>query len=262
MTLVGGLIFVAVRAGLALIQPITLNYPIKKWAAMAGLIGALFYLFVSGASISTQRAFIMISIMFVAIMVDRPAVSMRNVAIAATFVLLSTPESLLHVSFQMSFAAVIGLVATYEWRRDRYLTNNRESWAWARGFSPWRLFVAYLFGLAATTAIAEIMIAPFAAFHFNRVATLGIVANLVAVPLVGFLIMPMGVLALLLVPLGLELSDISACGTDGVDCVTEDFWLIVVTEGNADDPEIHEFEGRRRDGGTGHPAQDAQAIFS
>ena len=59
----------------------------------------------------------------------------------------------------------------------------------------------------------------------------------------------------------LELSDISACGTDWVDCVTEDFWLIVVTEGNADETDIHEFERRRRDGGRGHPAQDAQAVF-
>lgn len=204
MALVGGLVFISFRVLLALIPPIALKFPIKKWSAAAGLFGAFAYLLISGSSISTQRAFIMLLIVFVAVMLDRPAISMRNVAVAATIILLLTPESLLHVSFQMSFAAVVGLVSAYEWQRDRLDRSSRANWMWRDGFSPLRLLIVYLLGLVATTAIAELMIGPIAAFHFNRFTSFGIVANLAAVPLVGFLIMPMGLLALLLMPIGLE----------------------------------------------------------
>ncbi len=204
MALVGGLVFISFRALLALIEPVALKFSIKKWAAAAGLVGAFAYLLISGSSISTQRAFIMILIMLIAVMLDRPAISMRNVAVAATIILLVTPESLLHVSFQMSFAAVVGLVSAYEWQRDRPNSSSRTNWMWHDDPSLLRLFIGYLLGLIATTAIAELMIGPIAAFHFNRFTSFGIVANLAAIPLVGFLIMPMGLLALLLMPIGLE----------------------------------------------------------
>src|SRR5262249_50691370 len=112
--LVGGFVFFAVRGGLALIPWIALRYPIKKIAALATLAVLFCYLMISGASIPTQRAFVMTGIVFVAIVIDRLRISMRICALAALVVLLLDPASLVGVSFQMSFGAVVALIAVYE----------------------------------------------------------------------------------------------------------------------------------------------------
>ena len=83
------------------------------------MAGAFGYLMISGAAFATVRSYIMISIMFLAVMLDRPAVALRNVALAALAILLVWPESLFDPGFQMSFAAVVALVAAYEWLRQR-----------------------------------------------------------------------------------------------------------------------------------------------
>ena len=116
----GGIIFFATRALLALWEPLALRHGIKKWAACAALAGMTFYLFLSGATIPTQRAYMMGALVIAAILFDRTAISMRSVALAAVAVLLLQPESLLGASFQMSFAAVVALVAVFEARRERY----------------------------------------------------------------------------------------------------------------------------------------------
>ena len=115
--LVAGSVFFAVRGLLALVPPLALRYPIKKWAAVAALFSALGYLGVAGQSVATERAFIMAALVFLAVLVDRTAISMRTMAGAALVILAITPESLLRPSFQLSFAAVVALVAAYEsWR--------------------------------------------------------------------------------------------------------------------------------------------------
>src|SRR6185503_4919915 len=119
MALVGLGLFWAVRALLALFPPIALTQPIKKWAAAAALGSATFYLIISGAATPATRAYIMLTVMLVAILFDRPAISMRSVGLAATIILLLRPESILEPGFQMSFAAVVGLVAVAEWERSR-----------------------------------------------------------------------------------------------------------------------------------------------
>ena len=111
--LVAGLLFFVVRLGLAMVEPVALRYLIKKIAAGSAILGAFAYLSISGATIPTQRAFLMVSIVMLAVMIDRTAISMRLVAIAAMAVLVLAPESLLSASFQMSFAAVVALVAVY-----------------------------------------------------------------------------------------------------------------------------------------------------
>ena len=118
-SLVAALLFGGMRAGLAAIPAVALRYPIKKWAAAGAFAGALVYLTVSGASIPTQRAFLMLSAVLLAVLLDRAAISMRLVAAAAAVVLAIAPESLLGASFQMSFAAVVALVAVYESIRER-----------------------------------------------------------------------------------------------------------------------------------------------
>ncbi len=199
MGLVAGLLFFSVRLGFASIERIALHYPIKKWSALTALFGISFYLLISGASWSARRAFIMAAIMFFAILVDRRALSLRNVALAAILILITTPEALLHVGFQLSFAAVTVLIAAIECN-DR--SPNALHWRFAYGrFAPmWK----YLTGLFSTSLLAGIATAPLALFHFNRMASWGLAANLIAMPLVGFWIMPMAVIGVLLMPLGLD----------------------------------------------------------
>src|SRR4051795_43364 len=111
MAVVAGVVFFAVRALLALIPLLAMRYAIKKWAALAALLAAFFYLLLSGSEVATQRSFIMTGILLVGVMVDRAALTFRTLAVAAMVVLLIAPEALVHPSFQMSFAATLGLVA-------------------------------------------------------------------------------------------------------------------------------------------------------
>src|SRR6201981_619382 len=111
MAVVAGVVFFAVRALLALIPALTVGFPIKKWAAAAALAAAAFYLLLSGAEVATQRSFFMTAVVLIAVMVDRRAVTFRTLAVSAMIVLVLAPEALVHPSFQMSFAATLGLVA-------------------------------------------------------------------------------------------------------------------------------------------------------
>ena len=196
--LVAGLLFFTVRLGLACIEPVALRYPIKKYAAVAAIAGAFAYLLISGATIPTQRAFLMVSIVMLAVMIDRTAISMRLVAISAIVVLLAAPESLLSASFQMSFAAVVGLVAVYEAAAPA-MSRVRQ-----RGGILGSRIGLFIAATALTTLVAGAATAPFAIYHFNRVALYGLAANLVAVPVMAMWIMPFGILSFLLMPLGLE----------------------------------------------------------
>ncbi len=195
--LVAGMVFFATRALLALWPWAALRWPIKKLACGPAVMAAGGYLLLVGATVPTQRAFMMTGIVLLAVVLDRSALTMRLVAWAAVVVLVLRPESLLGASFQMSFAAVTALVAFYETMREK-------------GWSPFgqrRLFArlgVYLLGVALTSVIAILATGPLAAFHFNRVAVYGLAANMVAVPITALWIMPLGLTAFLLMPFGLE----------------------------------------------------------
>src|SRR5665648_247810 len=209
MVIMAGTVFWLVRALLALIPSLSLRFAIKKWAAATALLAAAFYLVLSGAAVPTLRAWIMMSIFLVAVMLDRPAITMRNVALAALAILIVAPESLFHPSFEMSFAAVIGLVALYEWLSAR--ARNRlfdVSLLWR----SLRWGGALVFGAAATTLVAGTAVAPFAIYHFHRMTHFGLVANMIAAPLVSLLIMPMALISLIAMPLGLEAWPLRAMG--------------------------------------------------
>ncbi len=197
--LIAGTIYLIARHGLALIEPLAIRFPVKKLAALIALFGAFGYLLLAGATVPTQRAFMMAAIALLAVMLDRNPISMRLVAIAALGVLLHSPESVLGASFQMSFAAVIGLIAFYE-RRPAFLmarTSDDE-------LSLARQLLLYFLGICATTLIASLATTGFAAVHFQRIATYGVLANLLAVPITAFWIMPAGLFAVLTMPIGLE----------------------------------------------------------
>ncbi|MEE8333067.1 MAG: ComEC/Rec2 family competence protein, partial [Alphaproteobacteria bacterium] len=209
--LVGGLLFFAVRLLLAFNETITLRYPIKKWAALAAVIGSFGYLLVSGGTLPTQRAFLMLALALLAVMIDRVAISMNLVAWAALVILMLAPESLLSVSFQMSFAAVVGLVAVYETAVLRHARG-------AGPVGPARRTGLYLGAVLLSTLVAGSATAPFALFHFNRFALYGMLANLIAVPLTALWIMPWAVVAFALMPFGLEALALKPMGL-GIEAV-------------------------------------------
>ncbi|GAB5377033.1 MAG: ComEC/Rec2 family competence protein [Acuticoccus sp.] len=197
MALFAGAVFGAVRLGFALIPRVALRYPIKKWAAVAGLAAATIYLALSGASVATIRAYVMLVIGVAAVLADRPVLTMRTVAVAAAVLIALDPVSVMEPGFQMSFLAVTALVGTYEWWGERRRTRDRPAGRRSR-------LLVFLIGLAVTSFVAGLATAPASAYHFHRLAPLGLLANLLAMPVFTFIAMPAGVIALFLMPLGLE----------------------------------------------------------
>ena len=211
MVIMAGSVYAAMRILLALFPSIALRIPTKKWAAFVALIGAGAYLLISAPSVATLRAFLMIAIMFVAVMLDRQALAMRNVAIAALIILAVYPESLLDPGFQMSFAAVVSLIAAYEAIRDR--SGEREQ----RG---WLLSVAFfLGGIVLSTIIASLSVAPIGAYHFHRTQQYALLANLIAVPICNLIVMPAALLTLVSMSIGLEALPL-AIMAEGIDAMT------------------------------------------
>jgi competence protein ComEC len=190
-------VFFAVRGGLALIPRVALQYPIKKIAAAVTLFVLACYLLISGAAIPTERAFVMNGLVFVAIIIDRLRISMRICAIAAAVVLVMDPSVLVGVSFQMSFGAVVALIAVYETYGARLgrLLHSRSL--------PGRL-LGYCGGVVVTTVVVTLGTYPFAIYHFHHVALYSPLANVIAVPLSAVWTLPWGVVTSLLMPLGLE----------------------------------------------------------
>ncbi|MEM1314337.1 MAG: ComEC/Rec2 family competence protein [Pseudomonadota bacterium] len=205
MGLLVGLVFAVVRLALAATPSGVLHLPSKKVAAGFALLAAAAYLVLSGASVATQRAFVMAAAALLAVMLDRPAISLRALAAAAAVILLLRPEGLVSAGFQMSFAATVALVAVYE----RARSFEAPRWQ-ARGLGARVAVVAG--GLLLTSLVAGLATAPFAAASFNRATTYGLAANLAAVPIMSFWVMPMGAAAALLAPIGLAAAPLAAMG--------------------------------------------------
>ncbi len=195
MGIVGGLVFLMIWRGLALIEPLALRVPVRKPAALGALTVSLCYLILSGASVSTQRAFIMAAIMFGAVLFDRAAISLRSLSIALIIVTLLAPWSVLTPGFQMSFAATGALIATYEaWQRRRRTSPNYQR----------RRILLWSKSLFVTSLVSGLATAPFALYHFERVAGLGLIANLAAMPIISLISAPLAGAAFVLAPFGLS----------------------------------------------------------
>ncbi len=197
MALVTGLAFAATRLAVAVAPPVALRVSGKKVAACAALAAGASYLALSGASVATQRAFVMVCVALVAILLDRPAVTLRALALSALIVLIIRPESLMGPGFQMSFAATAALVAVYGETRDRW----REA---GRAYGRSGRIALYVGALVLTSLVAGTATAPFAAHHFNRVSSYGLIANVAAAPVMGLWVMPSAMIAAALAPFGLE----------------------------------------------------------
>lgn len=199
MAIVAGAVFFAVRALLALFPALTVGFPIKKWAAVAALAAAAFYLLLSGSEVATQRSFLMTAVVLVGVMVDRRAITFRTLAVAALIVMLVAPEAVVHPSFQMSFAATLGLVALMD--RDRALFSLADNSGVARA-ALWGGREIALLLLA--SLVAGLATMPYAAFHFHRATPYSVLSNLLAMPVVSGLVMPAGLLGLLAMPFGFD----------------------------------------------------------
>jgi len=195
MGLLTGFVFAVIRYGLALVPYLALRWPVRKIAAAGAFAAAVAYLLLSGGNVATQRAFVMAAVMLLAVVLDRRALTMRAVALAAVIVLALRPESLIEAGFQMSFAATTALVAVFALLRDReWLTGGRGFFGRA---------ARYVLALILSSAVAGAATAPVSAYHFNQIAQFGLLANLASVPVMGMLVMPAAVLAVLATPLGL-----------------------------------------------------------
>lgn len=195
MGIVGGLVFLTLWRGLALIETIALRMSVRKPAAIGALFACASYLVISGASVSTQRAFIMSAIIFGAVIWDRKALSMRSLALAMILVISIAPWSVLTPGFQMSFSATAALVATYEvWRKRRRSAPS--------GGTSGAIF--WLKSLVVTSTVSSLATAPFALYHFDRFAGLGILANLIAMPIISLISAPLAGIALILAPIGMD----------------------------------------------------------
>jgi competence protein ComEC len=208
-----------IRYGIALVPALALRVDTKKIAAVVALLVAVFYTALAGAPVPAQRFCAIAAFALLAVLLDRTALSLRLVAWSAVIVLIAAPDSLTGASFQMSFAAVIALITAWEmgaaWRRRRHERAEFSRWRWL-----WRLMAALGASLA-TMLIASVATGAFAAYHFNRLSFLGVVANLLGVPLSGFWIMPWGLIAMLLMPFGLEQLALvpMGWGVDGLNAI-------------------------------------------
>lgn len=200
MAVVAGIVFFIVRALLAFVPAFAARFAIKKWSALAALVAALFYLLLSGAEVATQRSFVMIAIVLIGVMADRRAITFRTLAIAALVVMWLAPESVVHPSFQMSFAATLGLVALVEQGMPKLLATPDSSSVGRLALWGGREIAALLLA----SLIAGLATTPFAAFHFHRITPYGVIANLAAMPVVSVFVMPAGLLGLAAMPFGLD----------------------------------------------------------
>jgi competence protein ComEC len=207
MTLVAGIFFVGVRRLLALSPPLALNYPIKKWAAAIAMAGAILYDTATGSRIGTERALFMTLIVLGAVILDRRALTMRNLGFAVFAVVAMEPEAIMGVSFQLSFAAVAALVAVME-SRLADLDGDPDPFLPQKGRPPSQSFIAELAHkpvvLLLATAAATSATASFMAYHFHDLSPYVLVGNPLTLAIIEFFAVPGALLGAALYPLGLD----------------------------------------------------------
>jgi competence protein ComEC len=206
MTLVAGIFFVATRRLLALSPTLALNYPIKKWAALAAMAGSALYDVATGSRVGTERALTMTLIVLGAVVMDRRALTMRNLAFAVLAVVAIEPEAILGVSFQLSFAAVAALVAVME-ARLAGLETDPDPYLPRRDAAPPGLFVDLVrkpLALILATACATSATASFMAYHFHDLSPYVLIGNPLTLSVIEFFAVPGALIGTALYPLGLD----------------------------------------------------------
>jgi competence protein ComEC len=196
VTAVVGATMLLVLRLLALSPTLALRWPLPVIAAGAAGVAAVGYTLLTGAEVPTVRSCIAALMVLAAMMLGRQAITLRLVAFGALVVLLHWPEALVGPSFQMSFAAVTAIVALHESTRVRSWFERREE-GWGR-----RLLRGGA-SLLLTGLVVEVALTPIALFHFHKSGMYGALANIVAIPLTTFVIMPLEAAALVFDAIGL-----------------------------------------------------------
>ena len=218
--IVMGLAFGATRMLLAACEHTALHWPTKQVAALAALAAGGFYMVLTGMHVPIIRSFAMAGLFTLAILTGRRAISLRGLALAAGVLIVTEPDQVPGVSFQMSFSAVLALIAGYEALRPHLHALYGDG-------ALWRRCALHLAALALTSALAGTASAPFGAYHFGRLQTYFVLANMVAVPLTAIWVMPAGLIALGLLPFGLERLALVPMGW-GLDAI---LWVARTTAG-------------------------------
>jgi len=196
VTAVVGAIYLLVLKSLALSPPLALRFRLPVVAAGCAALAAVAYTLMTGAQVPTIRACVAALLVLVALMMGRSAITLRMVAAGALFVLVFWPESLVGPSFQLSFAAVTAIIALHEHPRIKTMFMLREE-------SLLRRAGRFIFALFLTGLVVEIALMPIALYHFHKAGLYGALANIIAIPLTTFVIMPLEALALVLDSVGL-----------------------------------------------------------
>jgi competence protein ComEC len=191
LTAVVGAVMLLTLKILALSPALALRFRLVVFAAAAGALAGIAYTLLTGAEVPTVRACIAAILVLLGIALGRDALTLRLVATAALVVLLLWPESLPGPSFQMSFAAIVAIIVLHDAPPVRRLLERREEGLPAK-------LGRGLLGLVLTGLAVELALTPIALFHFHQAGLYGAAANILAIPLTTFLIMPAEALALLL----------------------------------------------------------------
>ncbi|HYZ21499.1 MAG TPA: ComEC/Rec2 family competence protein, partial [Rhodopila sp.] len=194
--IVMGFALMLARGGFALSEHASLHWPTRKLAAGCALAAGGAYMVLTGMHVPIIRSFTMACLFTVAVMLDRRPFSLRGLGLAAVVLTLVAPQEVPNVSFQMSFSAVLALIAGYEALRPWLRRLHGTSWP--------RKAASHVVALALTSALAGSASAPYGAYHFGQVQLYFILANMMAVPLTAVWVMPAGLIALFLMPLHLE----------------------------------------------------------
>ncbi|CAI9121100.1 ComEC/Rec2 family competence protein [Brytella acorum] len=194
--LVMGFVVMALRLLMAACPPVALRWPCREIAVIVGFVAGGLYVLLTGSHLPAVRALGMAAFGTVALLAGRRVLSMRALALVALGIMAFAPYVVLDVSFQMSFAAVMALIAAYDVMRGGLL-NLRGEGGVLRGAGTHGV------ALVLTSVVAGLATLPVSLAHFGLFQPWFVLANLLAVPLAGLWVMPAGIIALLLMPLGL-----------------------------------------------------------
>jgi competence protein ComEC len=228
--IVMGFVLATARLAFRCSEHASLFWPTKKLSALCALAGGGAYMVLTGMHVPIVRSFVMASLFTIAVLADRRPVSSRGLALAAMALMLLSPQDVPDVSFQMSFSAVLALIAGYEALRP-WLTR-------LHGRSLGRRFASHCVALALTSALAGSASAPYGAYHFGHVQVYFILANMIAVPLTALWVMPAGMIALVLMPLHLEALALAPMGWGGSLVVDVARWTSALPAATFDVPHI------------------------
>ena len=227
MSMIAALAFFVIRFVVSLIYPLAIRYDSKKISALFAIFISCIYLLISGAAVPAQRAFVMTFVVLLGVVFSRNAISMRMLSFSAFVVLLISPFALVGASFQMSFAAVLFLIAFYE----RFASSIHRIF---KGKNVFKIALAYIVGLLLSDFVASVATLPFAIYHFNRIAIYTTLGNLLAGPIIGLVIMPFVLVSLFLMPFDLYVTPLKIVGF-GIQLVN-DITLYVSSLPNAGYP--------------------------